>query len=552
MLKSQLSGFSDMALTILKERYFHEGEDIPMMFRRVAKYVANGDKKLEDKYFEVMINRDFLPNSPTLMNAGREGKSAQLSACYVLPIEDSMDGIFTSLKNQALIHKYGGGTGFNFSTLRPKGATVQTTKGLASGPVSFMELFDAATEKVMQGGMRRGANMGILDVDHPDILEFIQAKVGDDSKLRNFNISVGMTDEFMQKVIDGKLNEHEEEVWASIIYCAWKSGDPGLVFLDRHEEDNPNKDLGKITATNPCGEAGMLPYEACNLGSINLSNFVRESLVPTKYFHNRYIDYDALREVTKTAMYFLNGVIDVNHYPIPEVTEAVKKTRKIGLGVMGYADMLYMLGVRYGSEEALNLASAVMSTIYTTAEPIARAYGNSTITCIAPTGTISIIANCSSGIEPVFSLEYDRVAFDRELDRDGTPKRTILHFIHPEYDEASMNDDIRIHNGTFVRAHEVTPEEHIKTQAIFQRFTDMAVSKTINMPSHATPQHIEEAYILAWQSDCKGITVYRDGCKSAQVLYETKEKCPECGSEKIVRESGCKKCLSCGWSPCSV
>ena len=537
-------GFSDTAVTVLKERYMHvkpdgSQETIPEMFSRVANYLS---KERAQEYYQVMMSRDFLPNSPTLMNAGRKGMAAQLSACYVLPIEDSMDGIFTSLHHQAMIHKYGGGTGFNFSKLRPKGSRVNTTNGVASGPVSFMELFDVSTEKVMQGGTRRGANMGILNVDHPDILEFISCKASDTKRLNNFNISVGMNDEFMSKVENKALNEQEREIWNAIIDCAWKNGDPGLVFFDEINRHNTTPELGELTATNPCGETPLLPFEACNLGSINLSHFITYT-GQGKYFNGRGIDWQGLEQVTRIAVEILNDVIDANHYPLPEITEAVHLTRKIGLGVMGWADMLCKLGIKYGSQKSLELAKYVMGFIQHMGHD-QSAGRNACVTCIAPTGSISLIADCSSGIEPHFALEYDRIAFDKE-------NRTILHYVNEDYEEAIINHDERLDNGVFVTAHEINFFEHIDMQAAFQKYTDLAVSKTINLPNEATKQDVERAYLYAWMKNCKGITVYRDGSRDTQVLIAGKE-CPECGAKAVIYESGCKKCTQCGWSPCSV
>ena len=560
--------FTDTAVTVLKERYLlkdpdtGEQETIPDMFRRVAFCVAAGDIEKADRYYTMMMNRDFLPNSPTLMNAGKEGKAGQLSACYVLPVEDSMEGIFEALKNMAVIHKSGGGTGFNFSNLRHKGARVGTTNGLASGPVSFMGLFDQATECVMQGGMRRGANMGILDIDHPDILEFIEAKGS--GQLTNFNLSIGMTDEFM-KNLDDPWNH---DLWMRIVRNAWKSGDPGLVFLDEVNRHNHAPELGDISATNPCGECPMHSFEACNLGSINLSNFVEESpyyyYTPHTYqFEGRYIDLDRLAYTVTQAVEFLNGVIDANHYPLPEIESRVKELRTIGLGVMGWADTLNKLGIRYGSEESFKLADFLMSYINGRAHDASKGR-NAAVTCIAPTGTISLIAGCSSGIEPLFALEYDRVAFDKDADADGTSHRKVLHYVDPNYQEALEAQDIRLSDGIFVTANEVTWKEHIDMLSTFQKYTDLAVSKTINMPNSATVDDVSEAYIYAWQRGCKGITIFRDGCLGTQVLYRKDPEsapeevgvegdvCPECGSTSIVRESGCKKCTTCGWSPCAI
>lgn len=556
-------GFTDAAVTVLKERYLHKKPDgkqetLPEMFWRVADYVADGNDKKAYDYYDVMFNRDFLPNSPTLMNAGRKGKAAQLSACYVLPVEDSMEGIFDALKNMALIHKSGGGTGFNFSKLRPKGSRVDGTDGLASGPVSFMRLFDDATECVMQGGMRRGANMGILSIHHPDAMEFINCKRG--GGMTNFNISVGMTDRFMKRVYANRntmkpLDPEDAALWDAIIDNAWATGDPGLVFLDEINRHNYAPEQGQIWATNPCGEVPGLPFEACNLGSINLSNFVEENIYDTG--EPFYIDWARLRHVVNVAVDFLNDVIDVNHYPLPQVDEQVKRNRTIGLGVMGWADMLFKLGVVYGSEQSLNLAEKVMSFIRDSAR--AASHGrNKAVTCIAPTGTISIIAGCSSGIEPVFALEYDRIAFDKDEDKDGNSKRKVLRFIHPEYEQAKLKNDPRIEKGVFVTAQEIPPIRHVSMLAAFQAYTDLAVSKTINLPNSATKRDVEDCYLWAWTMKCKGVTVYRDGCKGEQVLYRTPDSesqstggCPECGGE-MRREGGCSKCASCGYSPCNI
>ncbi len=557
-------GFTDTAMKVLKERYLHkdpvtgEQETIIGMFNRVSKTVAQGDRKKQADYMAIMLDRYFLPNSPTLMNAGRSGRHGQLSACYVLPVEDSMDGIFSALKNQALIHKFGGGTGFNFSHLRPKGAAVNSTGGVATGPVSFMELFDMATEKVQQGGCRRGANMGILNIDHPDILDFITSKLSGD-KLTNFNISVGMTDEFMQKAVDGTLDEREKEIWSTIITSAWRSGDPGLVFLGTINKKNKHPELGELEATNPCAECPLHDFEACNLGSINLSRFVTSTNTGVNdKLPIHLIDWDKLRRVVHIAVDFLNDVIDVNCYPLPEIAEAVRRSRKIGLGVMGWADMLNKLSVRYGSDESLFLAQQVMCFIHEEGHRASRGR-NRCVTCIAPTGTISLIAGCSSGIEPLFALEYDRIAFAKDENADGSSRKQVLHYVDPEYLAARNNpEDRRIELGVFVTAQELSYQKHIKMQAAFQEYTDLAVSKTINLPNKATLEDIDKAYRMAWLSDCCGITVYRDGCKNVQVLYKTAddesqaEVCPECGSASVVRESGCKRCTQCGWSPCSV
>lgn len=804
--------FNDTALTVLKERYLHTDpltgvQETPEdMLRRVAKCVSKGDKDLEYKFFIMMATLEFLPNSPTLMNAGHTGKQGQLAACFVLPVEDDMEGIFESLKHQAIIHKSGGGTGFNFSKLRGKGSRVGTTNGIASGPVSFMKLFDAATSTVMQGGMRRGANMGILNIDHPDILEFINCKNRNDGTLSNFNISVGVTDEFMEKLTDPELEDDPEviEIWNNIVNNAWKNGDPGLIFLDNLEEANPTPKLGRLDTTNPCvtgdtpiltdrgyipiaeavdrevniwngeryskvtpritgenqkiltfvfsdgseikctpyhkfliqrgftkggtvervearelkvgdklvkcyypviasgtdtmttdeaylngfsddaelrnkywipatetienrlawlaglidsagnrnskegsvsiasinrefllevrlmlntlgvsgsvlplkdeceklmsdgnggkkayhckksyrltiaasdvayliflgldtkrvdlgnpplrraakrfikvlaikdegliadkvycftephnhtgifnglllgncGEQPLLPYESCNLGSINLSKFVT---------YEGGIDYTSLESTVRLAVRFLDNVIDVNHYPLPEIEKATKLTRKIGLGVMGFADVLFNMGIPYSHYRARVLADTIMVFIKQTAKDesyaIARAEGsapcygktnicprNTSLTCIAPTGTISLLAGCSSGIEPHFALAYIRKAFDG----------TTLRMINEEYQKA-LDDptDNRIAHGVFETAHNISPLDHIAMQAAFQNHTDAAVSKTVNIPHDATVDDVSEAYIAAWGIGCKGVTVYRDGSKDSQVLVST-------------------------------
>lgn len=554
--------FNDTAIRILHDRYLWRDDDGNVtetpkaMLERVARVVAKGDTMLEKCFYAMMADLDFLPNSPTLMNAGRKGIHGQLSACFVLDVEDSMEGIFEALKRQALIHKSGGGTGFNFSKIRPRGSKVNSTNGVASGVISFMELFNTATEKVMQGGMRRGANMAILNADHPEIMDFIRAKTSGDY-LSNFNLSVGITDEQMENY--GKEGwEWFTEVYDAVAAHAWMTGDPGIVFLDRIDENNPTPSYGKITATNPCGESPLLPNEACNLGSINLSNFYNKE---TKTF-----DYRRLREVVQYAVIFLDNVIDVNVYPLEDISKAVMRTRKIGLGVMGWADLLYKMDIKYSSKEALELAEKIMSEIHTAAyrksillglshQPYPAYSGfinkiatrNATVTCIAPTGTISLLAGCSSGIEPVFSLSHTR----RITLRDGTEKQVTC--LHPEYEEA-MNDeyDTRFEEGVFETAHDITPLQHIKMQAAFQKYTDLAVSKTVNMCSEATKDDVRDVHTFAWKFGCKGITIYRDGSKDSQVLLNTTTaKCEECG-EEVIPQDGCWVCPTCGWSPCGV
>ncbi len=544
--------FSHTAIEILEDRYLlkdPEGNIVETpeeMLMRVSKCVANGDVLKEKLYYEVMENLDFFPNSPTLMNAGRAGIHGQLSACFVLDVEDSMEGIFDALKSQAIIQKTGGGTGFNFSKLRHKDALVNTTNGRASGAVSFMELFDFTSEKVQQGGMRRGANMGILNVDHKDIEEFVDCK-HKDGKLTNFNISVGITDKFMEDVYN--KDKDALKLWNKIVSSAWKRGDPGVVFLDALDKDNPTPHLGKLTATNPCGESPLLPNEACNLGSINVSNF---------YLKDGF-DWDRFDKTVRIAVNFLDDVITVNRYPLKEIKDAVLKTRKIGLGLMGFADLLIKMGINYDSPLAREFGGNLMKRLKETATDESErmtehlnpfdAYHencgyprrrNATLTCIAPTGTISIIAGCSSGIEPNFAFSCSR----RYNTKDG--KRAEMIMNHPVYEEImSIENDPR--QSALVTAHEVSVIGHIGMQSSFQQYVDLAVSKTINLPSDATKEDVDEAYKLAWKSGCKGVTIYRDGSKNLQVLTKLCEKC----STALTPTDGCYVCEACGWSPCS-
>ena len=580
------------SIKVLQRRYLKKDdkgsviETPEELFFRVAKVVAEPDKtygateaeteKTIEEFYRMMAKLDFLPNSPTLMNAGRP--LGQLSACFVLPIEDSMESIFAAVKDTALIHKSGGGTGFSFSRLRPRNSPVASTSGVASGPVSFMKVINAATEAVKQGGTRRGANMGVLRVDHPDILEFITCK-DDLSELTNFNISVAITDGFMQAVEsdgyydlidprtgkactkDGKPVSHRaREVFDLIVEHAWRTGEPGVMFLDKMNLGNPIPKVGMIESTNPCGEQPLLPYESCNLGSINLSKMVRavvDSSDPTTMYRCE-IDWDKLEATVAKAAHFLDNVIDANNYPLPEIEKNTKANRKIGLGVMGWADMLIQLKVPYDSQEAVNLADRVMGFIreksHQTSSELSQKRGtfpnweksiyhesripmrNSTVTTIAPAGTISIIAGCSSGIEPLFAISYVRTVmddtrmveinpfFEKEAKEKGFYSELLMEKIAQrgsvrEFDE--VPDEAR---KVYVTSHDTAGQWHVQHQAAFQKYTDNAVSKTINLPNGAQVEDVENAYRLAYQLGCKGVTIYRDGSRESQVLATKKEK----------------------------
>jgi ribonucleoside-diphosphate reductase alpha chain len=563
---------SPNSVKVLQKRYLTKDEagnplEKPSdMFARVAENIASAervfgatDSEIAERaqdFYDLMTSLEFLPNSPTLMNAGRELQ--QLSACFVLPVDDSMESIFGAVRDTALIHKSGGGTGFSFSRLRPGGDVVRSTLGVSSGPVSFMRVFNQATEAVKQGGTRRGANMGVLRVDHPDILNFIKCKA--DGDFANFNISVALTEKFMEAVKAGTsydlINPRDKavvgeldarEVYDLIVEMAWATGDPGIIFIDRMNRDNPTPRLGEIESTNPCGEQPLLPYEACNLGSVNLAKFV------TYTENGPDVAWDRLAEVVHRAVRFLDDVIEVNNYPLPQIDELARGNRKIGLGVMGWADMLIKMNIAYDSDEAVALGEKVMNSIQVEAKaasgklaedrgnfpnwegsiydtPEGGPMRNATVTTIAPTGTLSIIANCSSGVEPLFAVSYVRTVMDNDRLVEVNPifeevavkrgfySRELMQLIAEHgsvHDIDEVPEDLQ---KVFVTAHDISPTAHLRMQAAFQKHTDNAVSKTVNFANSATAEDVREVYDLAYELGTKGVTIYRDGSKAGQVL----------------------------------
>ena len=629
-----MSNLSENAIVVLKKRGYLMLKETPeQMFHRTARLIASADKnygvspsrikKIEDDFYKIMSDLEYLSGS-VLLNAGRKHK--QFSACYVLPLSDSLEDIYDQLRNAALILRTGGGIGIPLTNLRPRGSLVESTGGISSGAVSFLRLFNYSAATISEASARRPALMGVLKIDHPDIEEFIKAKE-DPASLYHFNISVGSTDEFMAKVKAGKGKIHlfhpndgltEKDVnvmdlWNSIAEYAWRVGDPGMVFLDKMNRECPVPKLGGYEATNPCGEQPLLPYESCNLGNVNLGRFVKDE--PRTKSHElskesshvahrtSRIDWSRLEEVVRLGVHFQDNVIDLCEYPIERLRKMARTTRKIGLGVMGWADMLIKLGIRYDSEAALKLAEKTAKFIQESARDESVKLGkrrgsfpafknsvwkkrgfktmrNSTVNTVAPTGTISIIAGCSSGIEPLFALAYRRenildlgktslVEVNTDFEKfvkDGplSLQRTVLNRVVQTGSCQNVKEVPQEVKDIFRVSMEIPYQWHIKMQAAWQKYTDAAVSKTINLPNSATVNDIKNAYLLAFETGCKGITVYRDGCRGEQVLNVGKvkgkrskvegksdEACPECGGE-VEFTDGCSLCRSCGFSKCSV
>jgi len=593
-----MARLGENALHVLERRYLLRDEggavvEAPeALFRRVARAVAQAEPEAArarwaERFEARMAALELLPNSPTLMNAGRA--HGQLAACFVLPVEDDLAAIFDTLKWAALIHQSGGGTGFAFSRLRPRGDVVKTTHGVASGPVSFMRVYDAATEIIKQGGVRRGANMAVLSATHPDVEEFVDAKRT--AGLENFNLSVAAPDALFAAAAAGAQwplrHPRSGEVVRSvdarglldrIAAGAWVSGEPGLVFLDRVEAANPTPDAGRFEAVNPCGEQPLLPFEACTLGSVNLALFERGGRV----------DHDALAACVRDGVRFLDDVLDVNAWPLPQIADVSRRNRKIGLGVMGFADLLVRLGVPYDAPEALAVADEVMGLVrreaHAASEALARERGpfpgfatsalarggaaprrNATVTTIAPTGTLALIAGCSSGIEPLFAVTYVRRALDHsELKEEHPLLARALRQAGAEGALPAVRALGRARGvpgvpdavgSVFATAHDVSPEAHVRMQAAFQRHTDNGVSKTINLPRHAAVDDVAGAFRLAFELGCKGITVYRDGSRERQVLTSGAtvdgERCPQCEAPLAI-SGGCRTCTRCGWASCET
>ena len=624
---------SDNALTVLNKRdYLKRDKDGRVletpekMFRRVAKAISgvekNDKKKWEKRFYEVMSSLEFLPNSPTLMHAGT--KFNQLSACFVLPMGDSLEEIFKTMEHTATIARTGGGVGVPLSGLRARGSRIRSTGGITSGPISFLQLFNQMANVINEGSFRRVAMMAVMNVHHPDIMDFIFAK-GVEEEVSNFNISVGVTDEFMEAALKNKEYElrapesgkvSARRVLDMITFQAWKTADPGMVFLTRMNEKNPVNHLGEIETTNPCGEQPLLPYESCNLGSINLSLCVKNDrgrpASTNRGKSKSKIDWEKLEDLIRVAVRFLDNVIDVCSYPLEEIDQKTRETRKIGLGVMGFADMLVKLKVPYGSSEGRRIGERLSKYLQSVARDESRKLGeergsfpafkgslwektgfkamrNSTVNTVAPTGTISIIANCSSGIEPMFALSYIRknildvgntelVEVNNLFKKIARQKKFYSKSLMKQISETGGIDGLsgvpKDIKEIFKVSHEIDFVSHIKMQAAWQKYIDAAVSKTINMPNSATPDDVRDAYVLAYELGCKGVTVYRDGSKNRQVLntgtsnlvskpladdkrkwvgngYIQDDLCPECGGELTFKE-GCATCLFCGYSKCSV
>ena len=605
---------SEQAETILAHRYFlkdvegNPTEDSPELFWRVAKAIAEVDNQyevlpqeviqLEQNFFEMMWNMEFLPNSPTLMNAGTS--QGTLSACFVLPLEDSMEQIMKSATDAAMVQKFGGGTGFSLSKIRPKGSKIQSTHGVACGPIEVLKTLSRVSSMITQGGKRDGANMAVMSVRHPDILSFIECKQNE-GDIHNFNISVGVDTAFMNAVkldMEYTLNDpktrlpvstlNAREVFLKIVHGAWRNGEPGMVFLNRINEDNMvGEEYGDMIATNPCGEQPLLGYESCNLGSINVAKFVFPKVSAS---WEESINWTRLQHVIRTAVHFLDNVIDANDYSIPEIKEMTRATRKIGLGVMGFADLLIRLRVPYNSEEAREIGDEIMRFINQVASikslelgsirgtfpaweqsayKVQENYRNACRLTVAPTGTISMIAGCASGIEPLFALAwrkqnilegqtlfYINEQFEKDAKENGFYSEDLMLYLASGGSLTDREDVPNWIKEIYVTAQDISPEDHVLMQAKFQQYVDSGISKTINFASEATLEDVYDAYMTAWETGCKGITVYRSGSREKEVLVtghiiEEEIKCG-CENPFIVQESGCETCKVCGWSACKI